>query len=385
MTTLVSIIAPYSASFDVFSGNAYFDGRPIPISNLDAIVQALGKTKGAFSHASNWDLFSYRLDKNGKIASESYVGVIPLSKNPTREEIVSRLVDYAGIPNIVIQSKTDSVVEAEQENYTAEGGYTVPLFRLERKGSGSMSRSSKLTTREINTILDQHALWAGRHNADGARISGQCGRFADLRGADLSGSNLGSADLRGADLRGADLTGADLTGTQLKGARLSNANLTDADLEQANLKSADLTDADLTGADLTGANVSYANLTRADLTRANFTGANLFRALLTDAHPKAVRVALGVDVVGLGTLGMSVVKGSGSAARYDESRDAPGLYPISSLRLGAYFKRKPDAKKVYRRGDYDRSERTYAGLDTDDISRSIALKGDTRVYVGFDY
>jgi hypothetical protein len=75
----------------------------------------------------------------------------------------------------------------------------------------------------------------------------------------------------------------------------------------------------------------------------------------------------------------------GSAARYDESRNAPGLYPISSLRPGAYFKRKADAKKVYRKGDYDRSERTYAGLDTDDISRSIALKGDTRVYVGFDY
>lgn len=76
---------------------------------------------------------------------------------------------------------------------------------------------------------------------------------------------------------------------------------------------------------------------------------------------------------------------SGSAARYDESRNAPGLYPISSLRPGEYFKRTPSAKKVYRKGDYDRSERTYAGLDTDDIGRSIALKGDTRVYVGFDY
>jgi len=77
--------------------------------------------------------------------------------------------------------------------------------------------------------------------------------------------------------------------------------------------------------------------------------------------------------------------GSGSAARYDESRDAPGLYPISSLRPGAYFKRTSGAKKVYRKGAYDRSGRTYAGLDTDDIGRSIALKGDTRVYVGFEY
>jgi len=58
---------------------------------------------------------------------------------------------------------------------------------------------------------------------------------------------------------------------------------------------------------------------------------------------------------------------------------------LSTLPKGAFFKRKPDAKKVYRKGDYDRSSRTYAGLDTDDISRSIPLKGATQVYVNFEY
>jgi len=71
--------------------------------------------------------------------------------------------------------------------------------------------------------------------------------------------------------------------------------------------------------------------------------------------------------------------------RKNAGQNAPGLYPISSLKKGEFFKRKPDARKVYVKGDYDRSERTYTGTDTEDISRAIYLKGTTRVYVGFDY
>lgn len=74
-----------------------------------------------------------------------------------------------------------------------------------------------------------------------------------------------------------------------------------------------------------------------------------------------------------------------NGARKNAGQAAPGLYPISSLKKGEYFKRKPDARKVYVKGDYDRSERTYTGTDTEDISRAIYLKGTTRVYVGFDY
>jgi hypothetical protein len=114
-----------------------------------------------------------------------------------------------------------------------------------------------------------------------------------------------------------------------------------------------------------------------------------------DVHGKTMRVSMRQAsglIRSMGEMRRADKAGMrGSAAlripgpRYDESQNAPGLYPISSLRPGEYFKRTSGAKKVYRKGDYDRSERTYAGLDADDISRSIALKGDTRVYVGFEY
>lgn len=71
--------------------------------------------------------------------------------------------------------------------------------------------------------------------------------------------------------------------------------------------------------------------------------------------------------------------------KYDESRDDAGSYKLSDLKKGEFFRRKADARKVYRKGDYDRAERKFECDDTDDISRSIYLKGDTRVYVGFDY
>lgn len=61
---------------------------------------------------------------------------------------------------------------------------------------------------------------------------------------------------------------------------------------------------------------------------------------------------------------------------------------VSALRdvaPGDYFRRKPDAKKTYVRGAYDRATRTYACVDCDDVGREIWLKGDTIVYVGFTY
>lgn len=71
--------------------------------------------------------------------------------------------------------------------------------------------------------------------------------------------------------------------------------------------------------------------------------------------------------------------------KYDEGRDVAGYRKLSDLKKGEFFKRKADARKVYRKGDYDRAERKFAGDDADDISRAIYLKGDTLVYVGFDY
>lgn len=71
--------------------------------------------------------------------------------------------------------------------------------------------------------------------------------------------------------------------------------------------------------------------------------------------------------------------------KYDESRDNAGYRKLSDLKKGEFFKRKADARKVYRKGDYDRAERKFSCMDEDDISREILLKGDTMVYVGFDY
>ena len=71
--------------------------------------------------------------------------------------------------------------------------------------------------------------------------------------------------------------------------------------------------------------------------------------------------------------------------KYDESRDSAGYRKLSDLKKGEFFTRKADARKVYRKGDYDRTERKFECDDTNDISRAIYLKGDTLVYVGFDY
>ena len=71
--------------------------------------------------------------------------------------------------------------------------------------------------------------------------------------------------------------------------------------------------------------------------------------------------------------------------QYKEGRDPSGMYKLSDLKRREFFKRKPDARKVYRKGDYDRGSKKFSCMDEDDISREIFLKGDTMVYVGFDY
>lgn len=53
--------------------------------------------------------------------------------------------------------------------------------------------------------------------------------------------------------------------------------------------------------------------------------------------------------------------------------------------LGEFVKRKPDAKAVYTRGEYDRATKRYTLSDEMDISRELYLKGDAIVYIGFDY
>jgi hypothetical protein len=58
---------------------------------------------------------------------------------------------------------------------------------------------------------------------------------------------------------------------------------------------------------------------------------------------------------------------------------------IRDLPKGEYIRRKHDAATTYIRGEYDRSSKRYELRDCDDMNRSIWLKGDTLVTVGFTY
>lgn len=59
--------------------------------------------------------------------------------------------------------------------------------------------------------------------------------------------------------------------------------------------------------------------------------------------------------------------------------------PVQRIPQGEYVKRKPDARKVYRRGEYDQSTKRYALQDTEDMNREVYVKRDTKLYVGFTY
>jgi hypothetical protein len=59
---------------------------------------------------------------------------------------------------------------------------------------------------------------------------------------------------------------------------------------------------------------------------------------------------------------------------------------IKDLPKGEYFKRKPDANKVYQRAEYWRDTKRYQCDDTTDMwGNGIQLKGTTVVYIGFTY
>ena len=56
--------------------------------------------------------------------------------------------------------------------------------------------------------------------------------------------------------------------------------------------------------------------------------------------------------------------------------------PLKDLPNGAYFKRKPQARKLFIRDDYCRSMRKYLCMPEDDVWGSgMPLKGSTIVYV----
>lgn len=58
---------------------------------------------------------------------------------------------------------------------------------------------------------------------------------------------------------------------------------------------------------------------------------------------------------------------------------------LSSVKPGEYVMRKPDSKKVYVKGSYDKGTKSFSLTDTEDISREIFLKASTMVFIGFTY
>jgi len=75
------------------------------------------------------------------------------------------------------------------------------------------------------------------------------------------------------------------------------------------------------------------------------------------------------------------------AAQIVRDRYAAGVYSarVEDLPVGEYVRRKADSSKVYKRGAYDRSTRTYELEDCSDCSRSIYVKRGTVLFYGFTY
>lgn len=62
-----------------------------------------------------------------------------------------------------------------------------------------------------------------------------------------------------------------------------------------------------------------------------------------------------------------------------------GFCYVRDLPNGEFFKLKPDSKRVYIRGEFDRSTRKYDCQAFDDISVSRQFDGKKQVYAGFTF
>ena len=58
---------------------------------------------------------------------------------------------------------------------------------------------------------------------------------------------------------------------------------------------------------------------------------------------------------------------------------------IKSVKPGEYIKRKADSKAVYVKGEYCRTSKAFECYDADDINKTIMIKSDKIVFVGFTY
>jgi hypothetical protein len=58
---------------------------------------------------------------------------------------------------------------------------------------------------------------------------------------------------------------------------------------------------------------------------------------------------------------------------------------LKSVKPGDYVKRKADANKVYIKGTYDRTTKSFELKDVEDINRCVYVKADKIVFIGFTY
>ena len=61
------------------------------------------------------------------------------------------------------------------------------------------------------------------------------------------------------------------------------------------------------------------------------------------------------------------------------------MMKVQAIKEGEFVKRKADATKVYRRGNYDRSLKLYSLIDCEDTNREFLVKAGTQLFVGFTY
>lgn len=58
---------------------------------------------------------------------------------------------------------------------------------------------------------------------------------------------------------------------------------------------------------------------------------------------------------------------------------------IKEVKKGEFIKRKPDATRVYIKGDYDRASKSFSCIAYDDINQEIFIKANKKVFVGFTF
>lgn len=83
--------------------------------------------------------------------------------------------------------------------------------------------------------------------------------------------------------------------------------------------------------------------------------------------------------------GASVEEVADSLQDSEIADDGARAVALKDVKKGDFVKRKSDSKKVYKKGDYDKTEKKFWLQDTDDISGGISMKGTATVYVGFTY